>query len=311
MRVLVTGAAGFVGKHAVHDLLNAGHDVIAMVEPGHEAGSPHPKATTACNLLDQIGMQEMVKKHRPDACLHLAGIAFVPMGWTHPQDVFNVNVTGTVNLLEAFRHHHASARVLIVSSSQIYGQQPRDHVITESDNPAPDNLYALSKWTADGIALLYARQYGMPIMTARPCNHIGPGQSENFVVSAFARQLVKISHGMQENRMRVGNLASQREFTDVRDTARAYRLLLEKGLGGRAYNVTSGRLFTIQELFDLLCDVTGVTPEVEVDPALYRPTDIQPVLDITRIFLETGWRPEIPIRQTLGDVVHDISVRLR
>jgi len=309
MRILVTGASGFVGRHAVRDLIRAGHDIIGMVGPGQPTHLEGVSTVVEADLLQPQDLANIIQKHQPDACLHLAGIAFVPVGWTHPQDVFRVNVIGTINLLESFREFQPKARILVITSSQVYGQQSRDHLITEDDAPAPDSIYALSKWTADGTSLLYARRYGMNIMTARPCNHIGPGQSEDFVVTSFARQLIEISSGKRPNVMKVGNLASLREFTDVRDTARAYRLLLEKGTAGLAYNVSSGKLTTIQALFDLLCEVSGVNPEVQIDPKRFRPTDTQPLLDSTRIFNDVGWKPEIPIETTISDVLADLRTR--
>lgn len=309
MRILVTGASGFVGRHAVRDFAAAGHDIVAMVGPGQPTQLDGVSSVAEADLLEPESLASVVRDSRADACLHLAGIAFVPVGWTHPQDVFRVNVIGTINLLETFRELRPEARMLVITSSQIYGQQDRHHLITEDDAPAPDNLYALSKWTADGTSLLYARRYGMNIMTARPCNHIGPGQSEDFVVTSFARQLIEIAAGKREPVMKVGNLASLREFTDVRDTARAYRLLLEKGTGGLAYNVASGKLTTIQALFDQLCQVVGVTPDVRIDPARYRATDTQPLLDSSRIMKHVGWKPEIPIETTLRDVVADLRSR--
>jgi len=309
MRILVTGASGFVGRHAVRDLIRAGHEVIGMVGPGQPTQIEGLSTVIEADLLHPPSLAELIRKHQPDACLHLAGIAFVPVGWTHPQDVFRVNVIGTVNLLESFREFKPEARILVITSSQVYGQQPRDHLITEDDAPAPDNIYALSKWTADGTSLLYARRYGMKIMTARPCNHIGPGQSEDFVVTSFARQLIDISTGKRPHVMKVGNLASLREFTDVRDTARAYRLLLEKGTAGLAYNVSSGKLTTIQALFDLLRNISGVNPEVQIDPERFRTTDTQPLLDSTRIFNDVGWKPEIPIETTISDVLADLRAK--
>lgn len=309
MRILVTGASGFVGRHAVRDFIGAGHSVVAMIGPGQPADLPDVETCVEADLLDTNRLAGIVRDYRPDACLHLAGIAFVPVGWSHPQDVFRVNVIGTINLLEAFRTHHPAGRVLVVTSSQVYGQQPRDHLIAEEDAPAPESVYALSKLTSDGMAILYARRYAMKIMTARPCNHIGPGQSADFVVTSFARQLVEIARGNQPAVMKVGNLASLREFTDVRDTVRAYRLLLEKGVAGRAYNVASGKLTTIQALFDKLCEIAGVQPRVEIDPTRFRPTDTQPLLSCDRIFEDTGWKPEIPIETSLRDVLDEIRNR--
>jgi GDP-4-dehydro-6-deoxy-D-mannose reductase len=309
MRILITGASGFVGGHAITELRRAGHSVIAMVAPGQSTEVKQSDLTEAIDLLDVEGLAGYVKKHKPDACLHLAGIAFVPAAWEHPQLAFSVNVVGTINMLEAFRKHHPTARFLTITSAQVYGHQPREHPITEDDAPATENLYSLTKWSADMATLLYAQRYNMHAMTARPCNHIGPGQSENFVVSAFTRQLIEISKGTQPGVIRVGNLASQREFTDVRDTARAYRLILEKGHVGCAYNVAIGKLITIQSLFDKLCDIVGVHPEVIIDPKLHRPTDTQPIIDTSRIHEHTGWYPEIPIDETLRDVVDDFQHR--
>jgi len=309
MRVFITGAAGFVGGHAIRDFRQAGHTVVAMVAPGQAMQRDDVEAVETLDLLDAAALADAIARHRPDACLHLAGIAFVPQAWKQPQQAIAVNVNGTLNVLEAFRTHRRDARVLAVTSAQIYGNAHRDDVLHEDMPPEPETLYALSKAAADGAALLYAREYNMPVMTARPCNHIGPGQSESFVVSAFARQLIAIQRGAAAPVMKVGNLASRREFTDVRDMVRAYRLLLEKGHGGLAYNVASGKLITIQALLDTMCGIAGVRPEVEVDPALFRPTDTQPTLDIRRLIDHTGWRPEIALTDTLRDVLADFSHR--
>ena len=310
MRVMVTGAAGFVGGHAMTDLRKAGHSVMATVMPGQPTTLPGSDITEAVDLLDEAGLAGFVARHQPDACMHLAGMAFVPAAWEHPQTAFQVNVIGTINLLEAFRKHAPAARVLAITSAQVYGHQVRSAPIRESDPPALESLYGLTKWSADVATLMYAQRYGMHTMTARPCNHIGPGQSESFVVSAFARQLIAIAAGQQPNLMQVGNLASEREFTDVRDTVRAYRLILEKGHPGLAYNVATGKMTTIQSLFDQLCAIVGVKPELTIDPKLFRPTDSQPLIDTSRIFDHTGWKPEIDIATTLRDVVEDFRHRV-
>lgn len=303
MQVLVTGAAGFVGGHAIPELTGAGHEVVAMVMPGQSLDLPGCSAVEAAELGDAEGLVELVKRHQPGACLHLAGMAFVPTAWQQPQEAIRVNVIGTLNLLEAFRVHAPQAKFLTVTSAQLYGHAVRDHAITEDEPAIADSIYSVSKWASDNCTLLYAKRYGMTAMTARPCNHIGPGQSESFVVSSFARQMIDIAKGQRAPLMKVGNLESEREFTDVRDVARAYRLLLEKGQSGLAYNISSGRLMKIQRVFDLLRDLTGAIPQVEIDPDLYRPTDTQPVIDTSRIREHTGWEPEIKIEQTLKDIL--------
>ena len=184
----------------------------------------------------------MVSELAPDACIHLAGIAFVPLGWTDPELVFSVNLLGTINVLEAFRLGAPKARLLIVTSAEIYGRVPGSHAFAEDAPLTPDNLYAVSKMAADLSSLLYARRYGMHVMTARPGNHIGPGQSPRFVTSAFAEQIVKIARKQTEPVLKVGNLECERDFTDVRDVARAYRLIAEGGRAGEAYNISSEKL---------------------------------------------------------------------
>lgn len=309
MRVLVTGAAGFVGGHAIPELRRAGHSVVAMVMPGQSTSLAGSDVTEAIELGDAAGLESFIQRHQPDACLHLAGMAFVPMAWEQPQEAFRVNVIGTINLLESFRKHQPSARFLTVSSAQLYGHATRDHAITEDTPPVADSIYSVSKWASDTCTRLYANRYGMHTMTARPCNHIGPGQSESFAVSSFARQMIEISLGRRDAVMHVGNLASEREFTDVRDVVRAYRLLLEKGKAAEAYNISSGRLMKIQTVFDQLAGIVGVKPELQIDQNLFRPTDTQPRISTVRLIADTGWKTEIPLEQTLRDIVEDLRRR--
>lgn len=300
MRILVTGAQGFVGRHAVADLVAAGHDVATLSHP-QDGRAPGPDSFVA-DIRDAGRVADAVRDARADACLHLAGIAFVPAGWTDPDGMFSVNVLGTLNLLEAFRRHAPRARVLVVSTAQVYGQRAGPAPFDEDAPFAPESLYAVSKLAADLNALLYAKRYDLPAMTARPCNHIGPGQSPDFVVPSFARQLAAIAAGRAEPVLRVGNLASEREFLDVRDVASAYRLLLERGCPGAAYNVATGRFVTIQDVLDLLCRLAGVRPRIEIDPARFRPTDTQPRLDTAKLARDTGWQPRFTLEQTLADV---------
>lgn len=310
MLVWVTGAAGFVGRHAIKELRKGGHEVVASVAPGESTSLDLSSATEGIDLSDAAGLASFARNHKPDACLHLAGMAFVPKAWECPQDAFRVNTIGTLNLLEAFRAHRPEARFLTVTSAQIYGHVPQGQPIGEETPPVAESIYAVSKWSADASTLLYAARHGMNTMTARPCNHIGPGQSESFVVSAFARQLIEIREGIRPNAIKVGNLASRREFTDVRDVVRAYRLILEKGHAGLAYNVASGNLTTIQAVFDALCLIVGVSPKVEIDPSLYRPTDTQPEIDISRLKSHTGWAAQLSMDTTLRDIVEDFSGRV-
>lgn len=269
MRILVTGSRGFVGRHVQNDLQVAGHEVLGLI---HAAERPARSAQEfEGDICDANRMRNLVRDLRPDACLHLAGVAFVPVAWSKPEFVFEVNVQGTLNVLDAFRTEAPEARILIISSAEVYGLQNCQRPLTEQDPMNPENLYAVSKQAADLTSLLYTRRYGMAVMTARPCNHIGPGQSADFVVPAFARQVNEIASGRSEPRMRVGNLESTREFLDVRDVVEAYRLILEKGQPGLAYNVGAGGSVRIGLLLEKLCRIAGVQPQLEVDAQRYRP----------------------------------------
>jgi GDP-4-dehydro-6-deoxy-D-mannose reductase len=307
MRVLITGAFGFVGKHLLREMLAAGHEVSVfdMAEaPPEFSGIKAVKG----DIRDAAATDRAVADAAPDACVHLSGIAFVPNGWVKIRNVFDVNLSGTINLLEAFRKRFPSARILSISSSEVYGHAPRDHALTEDDLLNPGNPYAISKAAADLTVLSYAREHGIPAMTARPSNHTGPGQSPDFVVPSLARQIAAIALRKAPPVITAGNLDSRRDFTDVRDVARAYRLLIEKGHGGMAYNIASGAPVAIRQLFDGLCDIAGVRPEIETDSARLRSADERPALDTARIRDNAGWRPDIPLSRTLRDIIADFEV---
>jgi len=295
MNILVTGSLGFVARHLIPELEQAGHAVIR-----HDI--EYREGCHYCDLRDKDASRKLIRTLKPDACVHLAGIAFVPMGWQDPELVYSVNLMGTLNLLEAFRHERPDARVLVVSSSLIYRNNGPEQRLDEQAYMYPPDIYASSKIAADLTALGYAARYGMPVMTARPINHIGPGQSPQFVTASFAVQLKGMAGAGKPGTLHVGNLESRRDFVDVRDVVRAYRLLVERGQAGEPYNIATGRLHTIREVLDRLCAIAGVQPGIEIDPGLYRPTDASPLMDISKIRAQTGWEPRIPLERTLRDL---------
>jgi GDP-4-dehydro-6-deoxy-D-mannose reductase len=305
MKVLVTGCNGFVGRHAITALQQVGHTVV-----GGDVVCP-----TGCSIpcipfdvRDLESITRALAETQPDAILHLGGIAFVPLGWTEPQLVFSVNTIGTLNLLDAVRHHAPATRILIVTSAEVYGSHPAPAPLSEDAPYRPDNIYGVAKAAADHSTLLYAAHHHLDVRVARPSNHIGAGQSKDFVSSSFAAQLADIAAGTA-SLLRVGNLDQRRDFTDVRDVVRAYALLLEKGHPGLAYNIASSRMIPIREILDTLCDIARVRPQIVVDPPLFRPTDDRPSYDTTRIRQHVGWKPDIPLRQTLEAVYADTLVR--
>ncbi len=302
MRILVTGASGFVGRHLIHELTTHGHQVVGLDIGAHPAWL-NAASFISANITDSAALEKIVSDQQPEACIHLAAWAFVPSGSVSPTKILEINLEGTTHLLEAFRKSVPAARFLFISTSHVYGMRARSAPIQEDDLLGPDTFYAISKATADQICLLYAKHYGMNILVARPHNHIGPGQSPQFSIASFAQQVAAIRNGATPS-MKVGNLDNRRDFTDVRDIVRAYRLLIEKGCAGKAYNIASGHEVRIGDVLTRLCELAGVKPEIGRDERFYRPLDENPTLDTRRIQQDTGWAPVIPLDQTLTDILN-------
>ena len=300
MKVMVTGAQGFAGRHLVEELRHNGHVPLPVDLPG-AAGTPVPGLLSG-DIMDAAGFRKLVAEHQPDACIHLGGLSFVPLSWAQPADYFLVNGLGVLNVLEALRHEAPQARAVVVTSAEVYGRFASTFVVHEDSPLAPTNPYAIAKVAADQFALLYARQYQLPYLVARPQNHIGPGQSTNFVTASFADQLARIALGRAEPVIRVGNLDAERDFTDVRDVVCAYRLLVERGRPGSAYNIAATQPVRIRVVLDLLCRIAGVQPRIEVESTRVRPVDHPPVLSNEKIRVELGWQPRFSLEQSLRDI---------
>jgi GDP-4-dehydro-6-deoxy-D-mannose reductase len=306
MRILVTGITWFAGRHLTRELMEAGHDVWGLDHVSHDDPASVAGHTTA-DLRDRDGLTEVIRTVRPDACVHLAAASSIPEAEQDPDTVLAVNIRGTINILEAVAAGAPAARVLVVSSSQVYGPAASIDPIAEDTELAPHNMYAISKAAADMAALARARHTGLDVVVARPENHTGPGQSPRFVVASFAGQIRAIRDGQAAPVVHVGNLDSVRGFTDVRDVVRAYRLLLDKGTSGSAYNIASGRHIQIGNVLDTLCRLAGVSPVIEVDIGRFRPSDTAPVLDTRRLRETTGWAPAFGLDETLADMLKETS----
>lgn len=306
MRILVTGCLGFVGRHLTAELRSAGHSVFGFDAMVAEPSVPFP--VEGGDLCEAADLPRAVRRFEPEAAVHLAGLASVPQCAKDPEQAFRVNVLGTLNLLSALSTVSPRARVLVISTAHVYGEAT-DEEFDESAPTKPDSVYALTKLHAEQAALLQGRHSGLSVLSARPVNHIGPGQSPHFVLSAFATQLAAMSLGRAEPRLRVGNLDSERDFLDVRDVARGYRLLLEQGSGGEIYHLAGGRSLPIRATLDRLCAISGQSPERVTDPALFRPTDRSPRMNSDKIRRATGWRPERTLDETLRDLYADALAR--
>ena len=315
MRAFITGATGFAGSYLVNDLLAAGHHVTALVHPAtsHQELPDNPMiAAVAGDLLDVASLKTAVAHAQPDVIYHLAGQAYPARSWQDPALTMAVNAGGTANLLQA-AVAYGRPRVVVVTSAEIYGViDPEQMPLTEATQPQPRHPYGISKWAASQFVAVYWERYRLPVVEARPFNHIGPHQALGFVVPDFASQLAAIKLGQAAPMMQVGNLDAQRDFTDVRDVVRAYQMLAENGLPGEAYFICSGQPVSIHYLLNILVEAAAVQVEIAYDPARMRPSDT-PCLygSYAKIKEAVGWQPHIHLRQSLVDALTDWIDRLR
>ena len=299
--ILVTGATGFAGSHLIEHLLGLGHRVSGWSNPsGEPPRSADPRVVwRAVDLLNREAVAAAIGELRPSAIYHCGGIADVGGSWSRREQALRVNVIGTHHVLEAARRADLACRVLVTGSALVY--RPSEAALDENAAIRPVSPYGLSKLAQEMLSL---RELSYPVIVVRSFNHAGPGQSTAYVTSSFARQIAEIEAGRTEPVLRVGNLDSRRDITDVHDTVRAYQLLMERGRPHRPYNVCRGVAYRIGDLLDILLGLSTVAVRVEIDPARARPSDNPVVLgDPSRIADEVGWRAEIPIEQTLSDVL--------
>lgn len=304
--VLITGAAGFVGHHLIEEFLSYGYQVSTTDVPSE---APHLPDYHCVNICNRDDLCNLFKEVKPDACIHLGAISFVPDGDKDPSFLLNVNVAGTVNVVEAIKKEAPDCRLLFVSTAQVYGPvisiRSANVPIRENAPLLPLSMYSISKVAAEHAVMAYGAAYGLDVMVARPANHTGPGQSAKFVAVSFAKQLIELSQSDNKT-IYVGNLESIRDFTDVRDVASAYRLIIERGQTGHAYNITTNARIKIGELLESLQKIVNVEAKVEISPSLYRPSDASLRLDISKLREHTGWSPKYELNHTLNDIVENL-----
>lgn len=299
---LVTGATGFVGGHLLDRLVDRA-PLVAWYRPGGQAPDPARHLDwRPVDLLDAGAVLRAMDEEPPSWIFHVAGAPQVATSWQTVVPHLRTNLLGTHHLLQAVWRVNPSCRVLVVSSAQIY--QVSDEPIGEDAPLVPPNPYGLSKLAQDQLALRDATEHDLDIVVARPFNHAGPRQSPAFAVPNFARQIAWIEAGLVAPRIRVGNLDTRRDMTDVRDVVEAYDGLMARAERGRPYNICSGRAWRIGDLLDELCHLSRVPIATEPDPSLLRPNDVPVVQgDASRIRAEIGWTPRIPVEQTLSDTL--------
>ncbi len=302
-RVLVTGASGFVGRHLVRLLGQRGDRVFGTCYPDQPSGQDGD--FKHLDLRAEADLAEFVRRVQPEWIIHLAAVSNVRQSWEKRAETIETNLLGTSNLFEAARRQAPGCRILFLSSSDVYGElSGQEKYFKEEDPCRVVNPYAFTKAAGELLSRFYVQVEKLDIVIARPFPHTGPGQAADFVFSDWARQVALIERGGRPPLIEVGNLAVRRDYSDVRDTIRAYVLLMEKGRAGETYNVCSGRAVYLQEVLDTLLGLTARPVEVRQDPGRLRKTDI-PFLagDGSKIRRETGWSPAIPFCQTLRDLL--------
>lgn len=316
MQALITGINGFVGGHLAEYLLDVGGWDIWGVDLGNAIRLPHLRDKvhfTTANLCDAAGVSEMIRQVQPQVIFHLAGQPFVPESFQDPAATLNTNIVAQLNIFLALIEHSIQARVLTISSAEVYGLIRAEDIPIDEDTPLrPSSPYAVSKIAQDMLALQYHLSHKLDVVRIRPFNHIGPRQGDRFVTASFAKQVAYIEQGMQAPVIRVGNLNAERDFTDVRDMVRAYVHAAQYAESGQVYNIGSGHPVKIQTVLDTVLAASSTPIEVTQDPQRMRPVDIPKlVCDATRFRTCTGWEPQYTLEQTLKDIVEDWRTRVR
>jgi len=305
LKVFISGATGFVGCHLIDLLSSPKYEIYGTSFPAKPEAGAGEKNIFYLDIRSEKDVFGAIKRTQPDWVFHLAAISNVKHSWEKRRETLETNLMGTFYMFEAVRKFSSQARVLFISSSDVYGiLSPKENVFKEEDSFQVVNPYAFSKVSGEILSEFYVLIENLDVVIARSFPHTGPGQSPDFVCSDWASQIARIEKGLAEPVIKVGNLNVKRDFTDVRDVVRAYILLMEKGIRGEVYNVCSGGAVSLREILDLLLSFSSKKIKVQVDSTKLRKADIPLLLgDYKKIKEETSWEPEIPLKQSLHDLL--------
>ncbi|MGH9512035.1 MAG: GDP-mannose 4,6-dehydratase [Terriglobales bacterium] len=299
--ILVTGGTGFVGKHLIA-LLQRQESQIAVLSSTKEE---HPETGVRYYQVDvrnRDGVQAVVRDVAPRLIYHLAGISSVGSAWENPRLTYEVNLLGAYNVLDAAMHLPVPARILNVSTAQVYARSSLP--LTEKSPLAPDNPYSASKAMSELLRIEFKDYSSGGVITARAFNHTGPGQTPDFVLPSIARQFAEIQAGLQPAKLVLGNVGVKRDFTDVRDVAAAYTTLLNNGVPGEIYNVCSGVSVRLAEIVRLFEEECNLKIEIQTDPSKLRGDEADEICgNPEKIRAETGWFPQIPLGKMIADLM--------
>ncbi len=304
-KAMIIGGAGFVGAYLADCLREEFGFEVSVTKMPKETFTREGIQTYDLNILYQKDICALFQKVRPDYIFHLAAQSSVALSWENPELTIDVNIKGSMNVMEALRSLDYNPRVLLIGSGEEYGYVRDCEIpITEENAVRPGNLYAATKVCQNLMGAIYARAYHLDIMMVRAFNHIGPNQAAIFVASDFCRQVAEIEKGISEPYLTVGNLSAKRDFTDVRDVVRAYAMLIRTGKPGETYNIGSGNAIAIEELLKMILKQSDSRIKVIIDSKKLRPVDV-PIIeaDVSKVKKETGWKPNIPLEQTICEML--------
>ncbi len=297
-KLLIFGISGFVGSYLArefqaHEYEVYGSDIAAKEIEGVDF--------RPANLLEADDVNHLVADIQPDMIINLAAISSVGASWGIPQTTMSVNVIGALNVMEAARKLDNNPKVMFIGSSEEYEES--DEPISEQTPLNANNPYGISKMAQERFAEIYRERYGMQIYCVRPFNHTGVGQKETFVLPSFCKQVAEIEKSGKPGTIKVGNLAAERDFSDVRDIVRAYRMIIESDDSTKVYNVGSGETHSLSKLLEYIVSLSSQKIEIAIDPERFRPVDTPRICcDNSYIRSELGWKPEYSIFETLKNL---------
>lgn len=303
MRILVTGGTGFVGAHLIRFLKSQDSQIFVLASGNRHIPNVPGVQYREADIRDAERVRSIVREVNPEQIYHLAGITAVDLSWAQPRLTYEVNVFGAQNLFEAAMNLPAPPRILNISTSQVYASSSGS--LSEDSPLRPNNPYAASKAMAELLIAQYQDHASGGIITARPFNHTGPGQSPNFVLPSMAKQFAEIESGLRPPHLKLGNVDVGRDFTDVRDIVRAYGMLLQKGKASEVYNVCSGSAVLLSDIIKVFQAVSGTEVTIEIDPEKVRPKDAAEICgDPHKLQAATSWDREIPLKKTVEDTLN-------
>ena len=310
MKSLIIGGTGFVGGYLVRHLVNDYEQEVVVTKMSYSVpvmeGVPKDKIVFQnLNILNFKDIKNLLLRERPDYIYHLAAQSSVKVSWKNPFLTVDVNIKGALNVLEAAKCLDYKPRIILIGSGEEYGHIEAEQLpIDERTYTSPRNVYAVTKLCQNYFGKIYAEAYGLDIIMIRAFNHIGPNQASVFAIPDFCKQIAEIEAGKQKPIIRVGNLKTSRDFTDVRDVVRAYALLSFKGTPGETYNVGSGKAMPVADILQMILEESSVDVQIYVDEEKLRPVDAPIILaDITKLKNATGWSPEIEIKETIKETL--------